>query len=178
MLIKSRLARHNALHPESKNMCCITNDLKRKHDDIADIGGALLEHMSEKSFDRIETYNYYSFNESKGDGAAFLVGNALCGTSNAYEFMETDDITLHLLVTKFVKTLSRNQRVEFVLIMEMLNDQYQSNSKSANESMTKSTAIKKKSLYTFIPTSDAELRNMYIVGKRSIVKICHDQMCN
>ena len=54
--------------------------------------------------------------------------------------------------------------------MEMLNDQYQSNSKSANESMTKSTAIKKKSLYTFIPTSDAELRNMYIVGKRSIVK--------
>ena len=53
MLIKSRLARHNALHPESKNMCCITNNLERKHDDITNRGDALLEHMFEKSFDRI-----------------------------------------------------------------------------------------------------------------------------
>jgi hypothetical protein len=92
-------------------MCCTTNDLKRKHENITNRGDALPEHMSEKSFDRKETYNYYSFNESKGDGAAFLVGNALCGTSNAYEFMETDDITLHLLMAKFVKTLSRIQRL-------------------------------------------------------------------
>ena len=84
--------------------------------------------------------------------------------------METDDITLHLLIAKFVKALSSNQRVEFALIMDILNDQYQSNSKSTNESMTKHTAIKKTSLNNFIPTSDTEPRNMYIVGKRSIAK--------
>ena len=170
MITKSRLARHNSLHPESEMTCSITNDLKRKHDYITNSGSCLIENISDKSFDRLETYNYYSFNESKGDGAAFLVGNALCGTSNAYEFMETDDITLHLLIAKFVKTLSRLQRVEFALIMEMLNDQYEGNSRNANESTTKSTALKKKSLYTFIPKSDAQLRKMYISGERSIVK--------
>ena len=58
--------------------------------------------------------------------------------------MEIDDITLHLLIATFVKMLSRIQRVEFALIMEMLNSQFQNKSKGANKSKNKSTAIKKK----------------------------------
>ena len=170
MLTKSRLARHNSLHGESVNICNTTKELKRKHDDTTNGSGCLTANISEKSFDRIETYNYYSFNELKGDGAAFLVGNALCGTSNAYEFMETDDITLHLLMAKFLKTLSRHQRVEFALIMEMLKDQYEGNSTNCNKSAKKSNGVDKKSLCTFIPNSDAQLRKMYISGERSIVK--------
>ena len=170
MITKSRLPRHNSLHHKYENTCSVTNDLKRKYDDTTNIGGGFTGNISENSFDRIETYNYYSFNELKGDGAAFLVSNALCGTSNAYEFMETDDITLHLLMAKFVKTLSRLQRVEFALIMEMLNDQYEGNSTNCTKSATKSDAVKKKSLHTFIPNSDAQLRKRYISGERSIVK--------
>ena len=80
--------------------------------------------LHQKSFDRIETYNYYNFKENRGDAASFLVGNAICGTTNAYEFMKTDDITLHLLIARFVKTLSRIQRNEFALIMEMIDEKY------------------------------------------------------
>ena len=78
MFLKSRLKRHNTLHLELEKMCCTTNNLKRKYDNVTNRGDLLPENMSEKSFDRKETYNYYTFNESKGDGAAFLVGNALC----------------------------------------------------------------------------------------------------
>ena len=32
-------------------------------------------------------YKYFNFNETKGDGAAYLVGNAMCKTSNVYDYM-------------------------------------------------------------------------------------------
>ena len=56
MFLKSRLKRHNTLHLELEKMCCTTNDLKRKHDNITNRDGNLPEVISEKSFDRKETY--------------------------------------------------------------------------------------------------------------------------
>ena len=122
------------------------------------------------TFDRVETYNYYNFQESKGDAAAFLVGNAMTGTTKAYEMMETEDITLHLIIAKFVRTLSRIQRVEFALILELLEKKYfTSMKKDSNEDFGKGGCRQQQSLRTTFPVNDAALRNMYMVGKDSIV---------
>ena len=112
------------------------NGMKRKINDTLSTKTSLMKidpTIHEDSFDRQENYTYYDFNETKGDGAAYLVGNAMCGASNIYDHMDSDDITLHLLIAKFVKTLSRIQRVEFAFIMEMLFNYYEKH-KSGNES--------------------------------------------
>ena len=137
MLIQSRLQRHDSLHVGCNSLCQSGKMLKRKHNKVENdmeqkVGNVInqdtfYENMSSDLFDRRETFNYYNFNELQGDGAAFLIANASCGTSNAYRFVETDDITLHLLIAKFVKTLSRIQRVEFALILEMLNHKLKDN---------------------------------------------------
>ena len=68
-------------------------------------------------FDRSESFEYYNVNKLNGGGPSYLMGNALCGTNNTYEYMDKDDISLHLLTTKFVKILSRIQRVQFVYMV-------------------------------------------------------------
>ena len=198
---KSRLARHNAMHIDY-NHNNEKYDMKRKMNDTVFTKQSLMKIdpvVNEGTFDRPESFKYFEFNEMKGDGAAYLVGNAMCGTSNVYDHMDSDDITLHLLVAKFVKTLSRIQRVEFAFIMEMLLNHYEKH-KSVNEKnmptttemyvveaknnnevsnvikgpMDNSSQLvlmqqKKRNLRVFFPTTDADIRNRYIIGKNSIV---------
>ena len=195
---RSRLARHNTHHTEFKKEI----GLKRKIELVNDA----CQSINPNSFDRRESYEYFAFNELKGDGAAYLVGNAICGTSNIYNNVNPDDITLHLLIAKFVKTLSRIQRVDFAFIMEILLNQcykYKSSNndmmqttmatqKSStdidikinnvtqklhqpdmnminNDSVSSSTSPSKNQLRIFFPTNDADIRNRYVIGKRSIV---------
>ena len=59
------------------------------------------------------------------DGPSYLIGRALSGTSNLHENMDTDDIMLHLLIAKFVAKLSKKERLEFALILQMLQKKQQ-----------------------------------------------------
>ena len=134
---RSRLARHNTHHISyNKEMT-----LKRKIEVVNEIHKLI----DPNSFGQTESYQYFAFNESKGDGAAYLVGNAICGTSNIYDNIDPDDITLHLLIAKFVKTLSRIQRVEFAFIMDLLLnrcDKY----KTSKEDMTETIEVTQNSI--------------------------------
>ena len=110
------------------------------------------------------------FNVIKGNGAAHLVGNVIAGKTNTNESMKNDDVDMHLLIAKFVKTLSRIQRVEFAYIMEMLHDEYITKNVD-KEKMEISTfsGSGKTSLQTYLPKTDTELGNIYLVGIKSIV---------
>ena len=170
MFIKSRLRRHHLQHNE-----CEQPELpkyrstKRKHTNldnlscnnlnITGIGNHMKEPMSPYLFDRAESYKYFTYNEKYGKGPASIVSNALFGTSNAYEHMNEDDITLHLLIAKFVKTLSRIQQVQFSYIMEMLHDKHQS-----TDEIQYATTVQ-----TNFCKTDAELRSAYVEVKASIV---------
>ena len=171
--IKQRLLHHNARH----KTCIIATEepnqdvtvLKRKHSTIEE-RFAMNNIISSDCSDRDESFQYYNFSETKGDGAAYLVGNTIVGKINMYDSMENDDVTMHLLITKFVKTLSRIQRVEFAYIMEMLHDGYITKDVD-EEKMEMSTfsGSGKTSLQTYLPKTDTELGNIYLVGIKSIV---------
>ena len=53
-------------------------------------------------------------------GPSYLVGRALSSTSNLHENMDADDIMLHLLMAKFVAKLSKIERLEFAVILKMI----------------------------------------------------------
>ena len=174
--IKSRLARHHSQHNTCKKVEAESIKKKRKHMDVRVTPSSniaiptadkeMKQVMSLKLFDRAESYKYFSCNERNGEGAANLVSNALFGTSDSYKHMNEDDITLHLLIAKFVKTLSRIQRVEFSFIMEMLHEKYHSRDTVDKVDIVTPYEL---SMQNKLPRTDAELRNIYVVGKKSIV---------
>ena len=45
---------------------------------------------------------------------------AIYNTTSAYKLLDDDDIFLHLLISKCVTSLTRNQRVKFDFILEMI----------------------------------------------------------
>ena len=55
------------------------------------------------------------------DGPAYLVGKATSGTDYIHRNMNEDDILLHLVMARFVTTLSKKQRLEFCYILELMN---------------------------------------------------------
>ena len=68
----------------------------------------------------------------------YLIGMALFGTSNTYQHLNKDEITLHLLIAKCVKTLTRIQRVDFAFIIHMLHKRNEKNVAN-EENMTHTT---------------------------------------
>ena len=74
--------------------------------------------------------------------------------------MDTKDITLHLKLAKFTNTLSRTQRIDFSSILQCIEDRYDN-----DDSVHKGAVLKNK-----LPTSDSELRNLYLVGKNAILQ--------
>ena len=59
--------------------------------------------------DSIETYRYIKHNNSDQIvhySPSYLVSNAISDTTTLHQKMNEDDISLHLLVTKFVSKLS------------------------------------------------------------------------
>ena len=83
--------------------------------------------------------------------------------------MDNNDIMLHLLMANFVTKLSKNQRLQFALIMKLLMKKYGSckkdeTTKSRDNEHTNSILV------TVIPTSDSEFRKVYMTGQSSIWK--------
>ena len=54
-----------------------------------------------------------------------MVGLAISGTASGYKELHENDIILHLLLSKFVSNLIRNQRVELGFILEMIIKKYE-----------------------------------------------------
>ena len=79
------------------------------------------EHVN--SYDRSASYEYFNRNtdlESKNKGAAYMIGLAISLTINRYTRLEDDDMIVHLLLSRFVSNLIRNQRVELGFILELI----------------------------------------------------------
>lgn len=55
------------------------------------------------------------------DDPACLVGKATSGTNYIHRNMSKDDILLHLIMARFVTTLSKKQRLKFCYILELIN---------------------------------------------------------
>ena len=73
------------------------------------------------TYDRHESIKYFGDNDStKKSGPKCLVGMDVYNTTSAYTLLDDDDILLHLLITKCVTSLTRNQRVKFGFILEMI----------------------------------------------------------
>ena len=49
-----------------------------------------------------------------------MVGMAICDTGNVYKYFHDDDIILNLPMDKLTSGLTRDQRIEFALIVEMI----------------------------------------------------------
>ena len=74
-------------------------------------------------YDREYTYNYLEFNSSTErlfDRPSYLVGRAISETYHLHEKMNEEDIMLHLIIGRFVTTLSKKQKLEFACILELI----------------------------------------------------------
>ena len=69
-------------------------------------------------YDWEKSRRYMKFNNSAKrpiDGPAYLVGKETSGTNYIHRKKSEDDILLHLIMARFVTTLSKKQRLEFLL---------------------------------------------------------------
>ena len=74
-------------------------------------------------YDRPPSYRYFQKNaamETVFESPAYMAGIAMCNTGNVYKYFHDDDIILNLLLKKMVSGLTRDQRMEFALIVEMI----------------------------------------------------------
>ena len=98
------------------------------------------------------------------DGPSYLVGNAISATNNLHEKMNAYNILLHLLIARFLDKIPKDQRLDFAAILELITKLYNIDCKIPDN---EENIDQYKS---FFPTSDAEMQNIYIVGKNSILR--------
>ena len=70
-------------------------------------------------YDTSRSYEYFKRNsnfDNPNEGGAYMIGLATSGTTNNYKIMHNDGVILHLLLSKFVSNLTRNQGVNLSLI--------------------------------------------------------------
>ena len=75
--------------------------------------------------DRKESNEYYLRNSNKygnNNGPTLLVALALCDTSLAYTYIESADVDMYLLISRFFCNLTRGQRTLFELTLDMVKD--------------------------------------------------------
>ena len=123
------------------------------------------KNTSHNKYDRDESMVYFSYNSSldrPNNGPSHLVAKAISNTSDIHKNISNKDILLHLMTTKFVNKLSKDQRVDFAFILELIKTQY---GHSDNNVMKDSNEY-----HTAVPTSDADIRNVYLIGKNSVIK--------
>ena len=76
------------------------------------------------AFERNESYEYFYLNsinkENELDGAKRIVGKAICNTSSSSKYIDDDTIFLHLLMSKFIYSLTKKQRHQFAIILKLL----------------------------------------------------------
>ena len=78
-----------------------------------------------ETYDRKESLNYFQTNSSpeyNNCGPSSLVGIALCDSLCAFKHMIKEDIDLHLLSTKFLSSLTRNQREGCFLLLNVKDE--------------------------------------------------------
>ena len=126
-------------------------------------------------YDRRESTDYFAHNastETPNKGPSYLVGMALCNTNSSYKYISDDDIVLHLLMATFVSSLTRNQRIEFGFILELINKKLHQQNETKDSTINYSSDETKKdpSILTRIPDSDADLRTWYTIGSHYILQ--------
>ena len=186
---RNRLSRHNATH-HSKDTIHVNKraklDTTEHHSiltpnisrDTGDNGSTSTTTNDTFSFpyDRNESTEYFAHNastETPDKGPSYLVGMAVCNTNTSYKYISDDDIVLHLLIATFVSSLTRNQRIEFGFILELINKKlhHQNETKDSKMKVSAEETEKDPIILTRIPDSDADLRRWYTKGPHSILKI-------
>lgn len=76
---------------------------------------------------------------------------------------------LHLIIDRFVTTLSKKQRLEFAFILELIRKKYGSVDKG-NKDRKKIEDNIDTPLEISIPITDSSIRNIYMVDKNSILQ--------
>ena len=95
-----------------------------------------------------------------------MVGIAICTTVNAYKSFEDNDIILNICLSKGMSPLTRNQRLECALFLQMIKDRKRD---------TKSTQKKKNNkpatliISTRITSTETEFRKIYLRGMYTIL---------
>ena len=175
LLYRSRLYRHNKIHFSDVLAKYARPDKRCKINDsiCTDKGDETIRHVIiQNAYDRPETMKYMELNTSDtkpNRGPSYLVGRALSETNNLHENIDTDDIMLHLLMAKFVAKLTKNQRLEFALILKMIERKNKRDvkKKESNSNEHDNTRFQ---FHTCIPISDSAIRNTYTIGTYSILK--------
>ena len=76
-------------------------------------------------FDTPNRRNYFkkNFEETeKLNDPPCLVMVVLCNTSSTYKHISIDVIDVYLVISKFVTTLKRSQKCQFLLILNLINE--------------------------------------------------------
>ena len=116
---------------------------------------------------RKESNEYYLRNSKEygnNNGPTLLVALALCDTSLAYKHIKPADVDTHLLISRFVSSLTRGQRTLFGLILDMVKDDNNKNEKTDYNNNIDEYII------TRIPLDDSDSRRYYLDGYNSIMK--------
>ena len=124
-------------------------------------------------YDREESNSYYQKNASSmfpNEGPSFLVGNALTHIKNSYKYLSEGDITLHLMLSKLTASLTRYQRIELAYILELLEEKFQRDYNSQNDTACNINESKTLNIVTNVPTSENDLRVSYLRGKYAIME--------
>ena len=116
---------------------------------------------------RKESNEYYLRNSKEygnNNGPTLLVALALYDTSLAYKHIKPADVDTHLLISRFVSSLTRGQRTLFGLILDMVKDDNNKNEKTDYNNNIDEYII------TRIPLDDSDSRRYYLDGYNSIMK--------
>ena len=76
-------------------------------------------------FDTTNSRNYFKkhFEDPEVvNGPPYLIGLALCNTFSSYKHISVDKIDVHLVMAKLVTTLTRSQKCQFALILNLINE--------------------------------------------------------
>ena len=99
---------------------------KEYFDDMSTIECSIGDNKSEiyvaETYDRKESLNYFQTNSSSeynNCGPLSLVGVASCDSFCAFKHMIKEDVDLHLLTTKVLSSLTRNQREDYPLLLNV-----------------------------------------------------------
>ena len=96
-----------------------------KNDDMSSLTVEDPSNICTDYFDTPNSRNYFKKNfedTKKVNGPSYLVGLALCNTSSAYKHISIDEIDIHLVIAKYVKGLTRSQKCQFALILNLINE--------------------------------------------------------
>ena len=96
-----------------------------RNDDMSSLTVEDKSNICTDYFDTPNSRNYFKKNfedTEKVNGPPYLVGLALCNTPSAYKHIKMKEIDVHLVIAKYVKGLTRSQKCQFALILNLIKD--------------------------------------------------------